>query len=282
MLSALVCTAVNNNSTHVTPDNKISVTDFKNFKLHTYVSGDALGNISHIIEGANSLDVIEPAAFHANIKELGDYIQSLKKPVERVLANYHAAGFSAFDASKFVMIAGMPEYVNTENYQGMLAHFASLFGDAFDKTPVPANVTTIPRNTQVLWAGIPLKFTPGSTSDYPASSILIGGKVYYIHFTPAANAHIGATELTNREAVNACLAELKKAKKSGATTFIGSHGGGNGDIAAVNFQIAYLKKVNSLLKKEATAENFIRAMKAAYPGIGGEAELEKVADALYK
>lgn len=60
------------------------------------------------------------------------------------------------------------------------------------------------------------------------------------------------------------------------------HGGATGDAAAVDFQIAYLKKINSVLEQKATAESFISAMKSAYPGIAGEAGLEGVAGVLYK
>jgi len=284
-LSVMACNATNNNSnnaTQLSENDKIVVTDFGSFKLHAYAAGDALGNMTNIIEGPNALIVVEPAAFYANIEELGNYIKSLNKPVEKVLALYHAAGFSAFDASKFVMIEGMPEFIGSDSYQGMMGFFASTFGDTLDKTPAPANVATVASNAQVEWDGISFQFSPGASSDYPAASVLIGGKVYYIHFTPVTNMHMGATQLTSRDAVNAYLAELEHAKSTGATTFIGGHGGATGDVAAVDFQIGYLKKVNSLLGEEATAENFVSAMKSAYPGIAGEAELEGVAAALYK
>ena len=272
-----------NNSTEQLPQNdKITVTDFGSFKLHSYVSGDALGNMTSIIEGPNSLIVVEPAAFHENIDELGSYITALNKPVEKVLALYHAAGFSAFDASKFVMIAGMPEFIKSDSYVGMMNYFVSSFGDALDKTPAPANVVTVANNAKEEWDGISFLFSPGASSDYPASSVLIGGKVYYIHFTPVANRHMGATQLTSRDAVKAYLSELEHAKSSGATTFIGGHGGASGDVAAVDFQIEYLKTANDLLSKETTAEGFITAIKSAYPAIGGESELEGVAAALYK
>lgn len=288
-LSVIACNATNkdnssnnNNTTQLSQNDKIVVTDLGNFKLHAYAAGDALGNMTHIIEGPKALVVVEPAAFYENIEELGVYINSLNKPVEKVLALYHAAGFSGFDASKFVMIEGMPQFIGSDSYQGMMGFFASTFGDALDQTPAPANVATVANNEQVEWDGISFKFTPGASSDYPASSVMIGGKVYYIHFTPVANMHMGATQLNGRESVSAYLAELENAKATGAIIFIGGHGGASADVATVDFQIAYLKKANSLLIQQDTAEGFVSAMMSAYPSIAGEEGLEEVAAALYK
>ena len=99
---------------------KFEVKEFGSFKLHSYITADPLGDMSYIIEGNKSVVVLEPAAFHDNIKELGEYLGKLNKPVEKVIANYHAAGFSAFDHSKFVMIEGMPQFVKGDVYSGMM------------------------------------------------------------------------------------------------------------------------------------------------------------------
>ena len=63
--------------------------------------------------------------------------------------------------------------------------------------------------------------------------------------------------------------------------FIGGHGGAAGR-DAVEFKIAYLKQMKELLGANQTAQAFVAAMKAAYPGLPGEAGLEDVAKALYK
>ena len=95
----------------VNAQGKFEVKDFGKFKLHSYVTADPLGDMSYIIEGSESLVVLEPAAFHDNIKEMQQYIAKLEKPVEKVIANYHAAGFSAYEPSQYVMVEGMPEFV---------------------------------------------------------------------------------------------------------------------------------------------------------------------------
>ena len=261
---------------------RFEVKDFGKFKLHTYITADPLGNMSYIIEGNKGLVVLEPAAFIENIKEFGEYATKLNKPIEKVVANYHAAGASGFhDHSTFVMIEGMPEFVKGDAYNGMMNYLASSFGDAMDTKEFKAAQTVKP-NAKTKWAGVDFKFTPGSSSDFPASSILISGKAYYIHFTPVADMHMGALQITGRDAVDAYLAELKNAKASGAETFIGGHGMGIADKVAVDFQIAYLTKVKEVIVQQTTTDGFIAAMKTAYPNIAGEDNLTAIAANIYK
>lgn len=62
---------------------------------------------------------------------------------------------------------------------------------------------------------------------------------------------------------------------SGAELFVGGHGGAVGR-GAVEFRIAYLKKMKELLRENKTAGAFVDAMKQAYPGLPGEAGLEEL------
>lgn len=260
---------------------KFEVNDFGKFKLHTYVTADPLGDMSYIIEGSKSLVVLEPAAFHDNIKEMQAYISKLGKPVEKVIANYHAAGFSAYESSKYVMVEDMPEFVKGDIYGGMVKGFASNFGNAID-TDGNIPTATITKNGKEKMAGIVFEFTPGAASDFPAASILIGGKVYYLHFTPVAGMHMGPLQITGRTAVEAYMSELEKAKASKAELFIGGHGIAAADVAAVDFQISYLKKIKELMTVHKNAEDFISAMKTAYPKAIALDNLSAVAANLYK
>lgn len=68
---------------------------------------------------------------------------------------------------------------------------------------------------------------------------------------------------------------------SGAELFVGGDGGAVGR-GAVEFRIAYLKKMKELLRENKTAGAFVDAMKQAYPGLPGEAGLEELGKALYE
>ena len=260
---------------------KFEVKDFGKFKLHTYITADPLGDMSYIVEGNKGLVVLEPAAFRDNIKEMQQHVAGLGKPVEKVIADYHAAGFSTYEPSQYVMVEGMPEFVKGDIYRGMVKGFAANFGDAIDSEGnVPT--ATVARNGKERFAGVEFVFTPGAASDFPAASILIGSKIYYLHFTPVAGMHMGPLQLTGRAAVEAYLSELERANASGAELFIGGHGMATADKSAVDFQIGYLKKVQETMNGKKNAEDFIAAMKSAYPYAAASENLTAVAANLYK
>jgi hypothetical protein len=261
---------------------KMEILDFGDFKLHVYNTNDALGNASYIIEGKNGLVTLEHPLFKENIAEFNSYIKSLKKPVVKSIADYHVTGsYADFQTSGVVMAQGMPAFEKGGTYGGMMQNFSKIFGDAIDVRP-HGKVEEVPFGSTRNWAGIRFAFSKGAASDFPAASILIGDKVYYMHFTPAANVHMNALQFPNREAIDATLAELKHAKASGATTFIGGHGAATGDRSAVDFQIEYLEKVKKTVSEIRTEDEFILVMQMIYKDMAGEDSLTSLATNLYK
>ena len=130
------------------------------------------------------------------------------------------------------------------------------------------------------WAGVTFEFRHGAASDFPGASILIGNKAYYTHWTPA-KAHISHLQVSSPAAIDAEITEAENSLASGATLFIGGHGGA-ATRDAVEFKIAYLKKTKKLLEENKTAQAFVDAMKQAYPGLPGETGLEDLGKALYQ
>ena len=142
------------------------------------------------------------------------------------------------------------------------------------------NATEVAFGTAQTWAGVTFEFRPGASSDFPGASILIGGKAYYTHWTPA-KAHVSHLQISSPAAIDAEIAEAENSLASGAVLFIGGHGGA-ATHDAVEFKIAYLKKMKELLAANDTAEAFTDAMKQAWPGLPGEVGLEDLGKALYK
>lgn len=62
------------------------------YKLHVYNSNDVMGDASYIIEGQDSLIVMEYPLFKVNATEFADYIEKLGKPVEIDVTDYHLGG----------------------------------------------------------------------------------------------------------------------------------------------------------------------------------------------
>ena len=177
------------------------------------------------------------------------------------------------------MVQGMPEFTKGEIYGGMMKGFAQAFGNAMTDMPT-GKTSEVAFGTTQTWAGVTFEFRHGATSDFPGASILIGGKVYYTHWTPA-KAHVSHLQISSPAAIDAEIAEAENSLASGATLFIGGHGGA-ATRDAVEFKITYLKKMKELLAANNTAQTFVDAIKEAYPGLPGEAGLEDLGKALYK
>ncbi len=255
---------------------RFEVHDLGNFKLHVYYTNDALGDASYIIEGQDALVTMEQPLFKDNVAEFDSYLYKLDKPVEKRITDYHVGGTGSHDV---VMAQGMPEFTKGEIYGGMMQGFAQAFGDALTDLPT-GQTTEVAFGTTHTWAGVPFEFRRGASSDFPAASILIGGKAYYTHWTPA-KAHVSHLQVYSPAAIDAEIAEAENSLASGATLFIGGHGGA-AERDAVEFKIAYLKKMKELLADNKTAQAFVDAMKRAYPELPGEAGLEELGNALYK
>lgn len=255
---------------------RFEVHDFSQFKLHVYYTNDALGDASYIIEGKDALVAMEQPLFKDNVAEFDTYLSNLKKPVEKRITDYHVGGTGNHDV---VMAEGMPEFTKGEVYGGMMQGFAQAFGDALTAMPT-GKASEVAFGTTQTWAGVTFEFRPGASSDFPGASILIGGKAYYTHWTPA-KAHASHLQISSPAAIDAEIAEAENSLASGAELFIGGHGGA-ARRDAVEFKIAYLKKMKELLAKNGTVQDFVDGMKKAYPGLPGEAGLEDLGKALYK
>ena len=255
---------------------RFEVHDLGNCKLHVYYTNDALGDASYIIEGKDALVAMEQPLFKDNVAEFDTYLSNLKKPVEKRITDYHVGGTGNHDV---VMAEGMPEFTKGEVYGGMMQGFAQAFGDALTDMPT-GKASEVAFGTTQTWAGITFEFRPGASSDFPGASILIGGKAYYTHWTPA-KAHASHLQISSPAAIDAEIAEAENSLASGAELFIGGHGGA-ARRDAVEFKIAYLKKMKELLAKNGTVQDFVDGMKKAYPGLPGEAGLEDLGKALYK
>ncbi len=255
---------------------RFEVHDLGIFKLHVYYTNDVMSDASYIIEGKDSLVTMEHPLFKDNVAEFNSYIEKLGKPIEKIISDYHVGG-SGNHAQ--IMAEGMEEFSKGPIYGGMMKGFEQMWGDTMTEMPTGA-VTEVPFGTTQTWAGVTFEFRHGASSDFPAASILIGGKAYYTHWTPA-KAHVSHLQVSSPAAIDAEIAEAENSLASGATLFIGGHGGA-ATRDSVEFKVAYLEKLKELLAANCTVVAFVNAVKQAYPNLPGETGLEELGKALYK
>lgn len=255
---------------------RFEVHDLGNFKLHVYHTNDVMADASYIIEGKDSLVTMEHPLFKDNVAEFNIYIEKLGKPIEKIISDYHLGGSGNYAQ---IMAEGMEEFSKGPIYGGMMKGFEQMWGDTMTELPT-GDVTEVPFGTTQTWAGVTFEFRHGASSDFPAASLLIGGKAYYTHWTPV-KAHVSHLQISSPAAIDAEIAEAEKSLASDAELFIGGHGGA-AKRDAVEFKIAYLKKMKEILTANKSSQDFVDAMKKAYPGLPGEAELEDLGKTLYK
>lgn len=258
------------------PAGRVEVYDLGDFRLHVYYTQDVMNDASYIIEGADSVVTMEEPLFKVNVKEFDSYLVATGKPAARRITDYHLGGTGDHEIT---MPEGMPEFIKGPAYGGMMNSFALTFGDSMTTLPTGKENEVRFGSTEV-YAGIPFEFRHGATSDFPAASILIGGKAYYTHWAPAKT-HMSHLQLTSRDAVDAEHAEALSELNSGAVLFIGGHGGAALK-DAVEFRIGYLDTVKQLLEVSKTAREFADALRNAYPGLPGEEGVDALAATLYK
>lgn len=255
---------------------RFEVYDLGDFRLHVYYTQDVMNDASYIVEGKDAVVTMEQPLFKVNVSEFNDYLSALGKPVAKRITDYHVGGTGDHE---IVMAQGMPAFVKGPVYGGMMKGFQHTFGDAMTALPT-GKEDEVPFGTTQVYAGIPFEFRHGASTDFPAASIIIGGKVYYTHWTPM-KAHMSHLQLSSRAAVDAELAEAERELASGAVLFIGGHGGAVRK-DSVEFKIEYLKTVKRLLATAANADEFATALREAYPALPGADGIPALAAALYK
>ncbi|MFR9620423.1 MAG: nuclear transport factor 2 family protein [Rikenellaceae bacterium] len=251
---------------------------FEDFNLHIFTSPEAMGDVTLLVEGKRGLVVFEPQSFYKSIAEFNTYAQSLGKPIKSIVANYHAGGLAECDLSKVVMVEPMVEFMASPMAQGMMKHFDSVFGGAMDTRSADVK-HTIPVEGVQKWAGVEFGFVSGAASDFPASSVNIGNKVYYTHFSPNKQ-HPSPMQLASRESVEHMLRDLIQAKESGCELFIGSHGA-VASIDDVEFLIGYLERMQELLTIHSESDRFAQALMIEYPSLEGFENIRAIAKAMY-
>lgn len=255
---------------------RVEVYDLGDFRLHVYYTQDVMNDASYIVEGQDAVVTMEQPLFKVNVEEFNNYLANVDKPVAKRITDYHLGGTADHE---ILMMKGMPEFVKGSVYGGMMKGFQKAFGDTMTALPTGKEDEVDFGSTQT-FAGVTFEFRHGAASDFPGASIIIGGKVYYTHWTPA-QAHMSPLQLSSRAAVDAELAEAERELNSGAALFVGGHGGATTK-CSVEFKIEYLKTVKAILASAKTADEFVAALTKAYPDLPGADGLDALAAALYR
>ena len=256
-------------------DGKFYTHQMKGYTLHIYSHDGKQGDQSFIIEGPTSLVAIEVPLTKPYGEKFENYMKGLNKPVVATITDYDIGGYFGGDV---ILVEGMKEAMARMN---MIQRYQESYGEKLMDLSKWDNAEEVKFGSIKTWDGITYRFDKGPAGFMQASTLVIGGQVGVLHSDPSSG-HINAREAQNANAISQAIANDEGLLKSGAKYFVSDHGNGLVSKSAVKSHIKYLKKVKAIQAKAKTADEFVAAMKKAFPGRAGEDGLAQVAANLYK
>lgn len=251
----------------------ISVYDMGDLKIHAYATGDALGDECYIIESSDALVGIEAPSFTQNLHAWKAYIEELGKPMDDIFICSHATGASYIEGLTVYGTQGAQDAIKNgstfETTQGLY----ETFGDDFHGGSDMIQINKVVPEGSVTVTGVAFKVIDrGDTYDLEipeANSI-------YTHMLGKTSHSI----LVSKEQMDAMIAILKDYQTAGYDLILSAHSAPEGQ-DAVTEKIAYLEKAEELTGSCSSADEFITAMKEAFPDYTGDNYLEMSAGFLY-
>lgn len=251
---------------------EMQVYDFGDYKLHAYITNDAITDVCYIIETDTNLIGIESPSFFDNLSEYADYIEQLGKPMEDLLLPYHPAGAEGLAVVNTYGTQHVLDLLEEGgSNQVMIAGFAEAFGDDFDET-VHEITNVIEPGVQKI-GGIEMEITEAVDG---FDILLPEINCAFIHMM-GSDVH---NMFTSADQIDAMIAQLTNYQEQGIELILTSHYAPEG-MDAVAEKIAYLEKTKELAGECTSSDEFISAMKEAFPNYGGENFMEVTAAALF-
>ena len=255
----------------------VHVYGFENgrIQLHAFETGDNMNDYCYIVESPEGLVLIESTAYKPDVEAVSKYIKSLEKPLVAALLSYHPNGYKSYGDVKIYATEGaLKSWAEGGSVWGLTQNFIQSFGDKVaDDLPNTAEIIT--EGQTLTLAG--LDFVILHESDGENYGIAVPAiNVVYRHMMGSKTHNI----LPSVPYIEAEIAELKGYQEKGYSLILTSQNAPEGK-EAVAQKVAYLEKVLDLAKTSKTFEEFILAVKAAFPDYGGEAYLGMTAAALF-
>ena len=254
----------------------MNVYNFDDIKLHAYSTGDNMNDHCYVLETPEGLVLIESTAYKENVKALSDYIKSLDKPLVAALLSYHPNGYKSYgdDLKIYATENALKSWAEGGSVWNLTQSFIQALGDKVAED-LPSEAEIINEGETLKLAGVEFKILHSSDGeDYDIEIPAINA--IYRHMMGSKTHNI----LPAVPYIEAEIADLKNYQEKSYTMILTSHAAPEGQ-KAVAEKIEYLEKVLELAKASANKEEFINAVKTAFPDYAVDAYLEMSANALF-
>lgn len=180
-----------------------TIYNFGEVKLHSYNSGDVLGDECYLVESAEGVVMIETGAFIANLTEWKSYIDSLNKPIAGALLAYHPNGMELFgNITVYATENALANWGEGGSIRALTDGFIASFGDAI-AADHPSEATLVTFGDTVTLAGV--DFIIRDEGDDAYGIEIPGISCIYLHMMGSDCHNI----LTSKEHISAFAEELK-------------------------------------------------------------------------
>lgn len=253
---------------------KVLVYDFGSMKLHSYISNDALYDVSYLVEKGDNLVIVESSAFKANIEEWNEYIKSLKKNVAGQLMAYHPNGADFYgDYDIYATGNAVDSWGENGSIKVLTDGFVTSFGDAVEEK-MPQNIKLIETGDKINIGGIDFNIIEAGDDAYSIEIPEIN--CVYRHMMGSKCHNI----IPSLEYIDAEIETLESYEGKGYTLILTSHYDPEGQ-GAIAEKIDYMTKTKQIAEKCSNADEFIDEMKKTFSGYTGDNYLEMTAQMLY-
>jgi hypothetical protein len=251
----------------------MQIYDFGAVQLHAYQTRDPMNEECYLLETKEELIGIETPAFSKNLAEYVDYIKALDKPLNHLILVNHGNGGKLFKKSHIYSTASTRAALQKGGHiRSLIDNSARIFGAEFD--------SDIPEITNIIPAGrvkigcLDFFVTETSTGfDLEITPI----HCIYTHMVGSHSHNI----LPGPNQIGDMLRKMKGFKAKNYRLILTSHEVPE-TIAAADKKIRYLEKTHEILRSSRKREDFMSAMKTAFPDFAGENYLEMSAGALFR
>lgn len=248
---------------------EVAVFAFDNgVRIHNFSTKDPLADNAFVVEAKSGLFAVESLAFKKDFPVWGEYVKKLGKPLHAVLLSNHPNNAAAWAGN-------VPVYVSEGAWKSMTKGSTKDITTGLEKAFGPDFDATLPKAPKMLSLGEHI--FDGVKVDVRADG---DGNEFLFPDLKAAYIHMmgsGAHSIVGGAAhADILIGQLERLKKEGVELLFTSHWAPEG-VAAMDKKIAYLRKLKATAAKSKSREEFVAAMKAAYPKLLGENYLEMTA-----
>lgn len=214
----------NNSETPTTTTSEVSldvgsvtVYDYGDTKLHAFFSGDALGNVAYIVEGADALVGIELPAFTDGLDAWQEYVETLGKPMDDIFLCDHVTGASYVAGMNIYGTQGAADSIAAGSTYATTEGLYESFGSDFHGGPEMAYINKVVSGT-VTVEGIEFNLIDhGKTYDLEIPAM----NVIYTHMLGKTCHSI----ITSTDQADTMLTTLKSYQDADYDMILTAHGG---------------------------------------------------------